>query len=95
MVSELAILEVKPGQEAAFESAFDQAKEMIAASDGFLRLNLEHCLEHPRRYMLRVGWEQLEDHTEGFRGSTEYEEWRSLLHDFYVEHYTAVVSLAT
>lgn len=33
--------------------------------------------------MLLVEWEQLEDHTIGFRGSTAYQEWRSLLHHFY------------
>jgi heme-degrading monooxygenase HmoA len=100
MVSELAILDVRHGQEAAFEAAFDQAKEIIAASGGFEWLSLERCLEHPGRYVLRVGWARLEDHTEGFRGSKEYHEWRSLLHHFYdpfptVEHYTEVVSLAT
>lgn len=37
----------------------------------------------------------LEDHTEGFRGSPQYQEWRQLLHHFYdpfpsVEHYEQV-----
>jgi hypothetical protein len=39
----------------------------------------------------------LEDHTFGFRGSPEYQEWRRLLHHFYdpfpeVEHYEVVAS---
>jgi len=39
----------------------------------------------------------LEDHTEGFRGSAEYEQWRALLHHFYepfptVEHYEPVTT---
>jgi hypothetical protein len=42
-----------------------------------------------------VKWETLEDHTEGFRGSEEYQQWRFLLHHFYdpfpaVEHYSLV-----
>jgi hypothetical protein len=37
----------------------------------------------------------LEDHTDGFRRSPEYEEWRRLLHHFYdpfpaVEHFALV-----
>jgi hypothetical protein len=37
----------------------------------------------------------LEDHTEGFRGSPQYQKWKALLHHFYdpfptVEHYEAV-----
>ena len=50
------------------------------------------CLENPHRYLLLVRWETLEAHTEGFRGSPEYQRWRALLHHFYepfptVEHY--------
>jgi heme-degrading monooxygenase HmoA len=49
----------------------------------------------PSRYLLLVSWERLEDHTEGFRKSPEYEEWRRLLHHFYdpfptVEHFSLV-----
>ena len=49
--------------------------------------------------MLLVGWDRLEDHTEGFRGSAEYERWRDLLHRFYdpfptVEHYEPVFEVA-
>lgn len=42
-------------------------------------------------------WQTLEDHTQGFRGSEAYQEWRRLLHHFYdpfpvVEHYESVIS---
>ncbi len=41
--------------------------------------------------------DRLEDHTEGFRGSAQYQEWRRLLHRFYspfpmVEHYREVTT---
>jgi heme-degrading monooxygenase HmoA len=95
MVTELAILDVLPGREGEFERAFGQAKELIASARGFRSLELQRCLEQPGRYLLIVGWERLADHTEGFRGSSAYEEWRRLLHRFYdpfptVEHYTLV-----
>ena len=46
-------------------------------------------------HLLLVEWQTLEDHTEGFRGSEEYQEWRRLLHGFYdpfptVEHFELV-----
>jgi heme-degrading monooxygenase HmoA len=95
MVTELAILDVKPGREPEFEQAFGQAKSIISASPGFRSLELQRCLEQPNRYALIVEWERLEDHTQGFRGSSTYDEWRRLLHHFYdpfptVEHYTLV-----
>ena len=52
-------------------------------------------MERESRYLLLVNWETIEDHTEGFRGSAEYQQWRELLHHFYdpfptVEHYSAL-----
>ena len=59
---------------------------------GFVSLRLLRGIESPSRYLLLVEWETLEDHTEGFRKSAGYEEWRALLHHFYdpfptVEHF--------
>jgi heme-degrading monooxygenase HmoA len=97
VITEQAPLDVKPGREADFEHAFDEAKAIIAAMPGFLSLELHRCIETPNRYLLLVRWERLEDHTEGFRGSPMYEQWRELLHHFYepfptVEHFTLVTS---
>ena len=95
MILELAILDVRPGERTEFETAFAAAKTIISAMPGFDHLELQRCLEHPDRYVLLVGWDRLEDHTEGFRESPEYERWRELLHRFYdpfptVEHYEPV-----
>jgi heme-degrading monooxygenase HmoA len=96
VILEHALLDVVPGQEAAFESAFEEAKAIIASMPGFMSLRLERCIEQPARYLLLVEWERLEDHTEGFRQSAEYSRWRELLHHFYdpfpiVEHYEQVL----
>lgn len=95
MILEHAVLSVKPGQEADFESTFAEAKSIIASMPGFQGLSLSRCIERPGTYLLLVRWARLEDHTDGFRGSAQYHEWRRLLHRFYepfptVEHYTQV-----
>ncbi len=92
MILEVAILDVVPGQERAFEVAFASAEHILASMPGYLEHSLKHCVEKPSRYLLLVEWQRLEDHTEGFRGSAAYREWKSLLHPFYdpfptVEHY--------
>lgn len=97
MTLEHALLPVIAGREAEFEAAFDQARHIIASMPGFAGLTLSRCLERPSGYLLLVTWETLQDHTEGFRGSAEYEKWRALLHHFYepfpvVEHYESVFS---
>lgn len=98
MILEFAILNVRAGEEAAFEIAMKQARPLIAASPGFVRMELRRCLEASNRYLLLVTWRTLEDHTVGFRQSERYQRWRALLHHFYeppptVAHYGAAIDL--
>lgn len=95
MVLEVAILDVIPGREREFESAFFEAGRIISSMDGYVSHQLQRCLEKSNRYLLLVNWRTLEAHTRGFRGSPEYQEWKRLLHHFYdpfpeVEHYELV-----
>ncbi|MEO5312692.1 antibiotic biosynthesis monooxygenase [Pseudarthrobacter sp. CC12] len=95
MINEHALLPVIPGREEDFEAAFAQARHIIASMRGFLAMSLSRSIESPHMYLLLVEWESLEDHTEGFRGSLGYQQWRSLLHRFYepfpvVEHFETV-----
>ncbi len=97
MILEHAILNVKPGREAEFETAFEAAKTIIARMAGFQSLTLSRCIERQETYLLLVEWDRLEDHTEGFRGSADYQQWRATLHHFYdpfpsVHHFEQVDS---
>jgi heme-degrading monooxygenase HmoA len=80
MILEVAILDVIPGREKEFESAFEQASPIIASMDGYISHQLQKCIEKENRYILLVNWRTLEAHTVGFRGSAEYQEWKRLLH---------------
>ena len=96
MILEQAILDIKPGQTKAFETAMAAAKVHIASVPGFISLEVRPCLENDHRYLLLVKWRTLEDHTVGFRGSAAYGDWKALLHHFYapfptVEHFGAPV----
>ena len=95
MILEVATLDVKPGETAEFEVAFEKAQNIISSMNGYSSHQLQKCLENPNRYILLVNWQTLEDHTVGFRGSEKYQEWRAMLHHFYdpfptVEHYETV-----
>jgi heme-degrading monooxygenase HmoA len=62
---------------------------------GYISHQLLKCIEVNHRYLLLVNWRALEDHTIGFRGSAQYNEWSALLHQFYdpfpkVEHYSGI-----
>jgi heme-degrading monooxygenase HmoA len=95
MVLEVATLDVREGSAAQFEASFARAQQLIACAPGYQRHELRRCLERNNRYLLLVWWDRLESHTEGFRGSAQYQEWKALLHHFYepfpaVEHYVPV-----
>jgi heme-degrading monooxygenase HmoA len=92
MILEVAILNVIPGQEDDFLKAFLEARGIISKMNGYISHGLKRCIENTSRFILLVEWEQLTDHTDGFRNSKEYQQWKGLLHHFYdpfpiVEHY--------
>ncbi len=95
MILEHAILPVRPGGESDFEEAFRAARPLISRQPGFRSLSISRSIESPNLYLLLVEWDSIEAHTEGFRGSADYERWKELLHHFYdpfpvVEHFTTV-----
>ena len=95
MILEAAMLLVKSGSEHEFEEAFKKASAIISLMPGSISHELHRCIEAKGKYLLLVRWNKLEDHTIGFRGSREYQEWKRLLHHFYepfptVEHFVQV-----
>lgn len=98
MIIEHVHLHIKPEQSQAFEAAFKQAKAFIYPMSGFNAVQLIKNMQDEQHYILLVFWDKLEDHTEGFRQSAEYQHWKALLHPFYdpmptVEYYQPCMML--
>ena len=95
MITEIALLNVRPGKAEAFLEAFAVAQQIIEKMNGYLNHELQECIEEENKYLLIVHWKTVEDHTVAFRQSKEYQEWKKLLHHFYdpfpvVEHYKRI-----
>lgn len=95
MIVEIAQVTITAGREAEFESVFRTAISAPAASHGYLAHELRRSIESPNRYMLRIEWATLEDHTVGFRGSPAFTQWRALVAPLFaippvVEHFAPV-----
>ena len=95
MILEAAMLIVKLGEQEKFEKDFSTASQYIRRIKGYIRHNLHRCIEQQNKYLLLVEWDQLEDHTIGFRQSPQYQNWKELLHHYYdpfpvVEHYEVI-----
>jgi heme-degrading monooxygenase HmoA len=96
MILEVAILQVKKGEELNFERDFTIASQFIQSISGYVSHSLRKCIEEENKYILLVDWEKLEDHTISFRESDAYLEWKKMLHHYYnpfpvVEHYEMVL----
>ncbi len=83
MIVEHALLRIRSGQAAEFEAALAKAKPLIAASPGFIGIEVRGAAEESGLYLLQVKWDDIASHRDGFRRSDSYQEWRGLLHDFY------------
>ncbi len=92
MILEVAILNVKSGQIAAFEKAMREAKPLIAATRVFKVLRSDPAWR-PKAAMCcwldGTPWRHIRS---VFAQSARYQEWRNKLHHFYepfptVQHY--------
>jgi quinol monooxygenase YgiN len=96
MITEIAQIDVKPGTEAEFEKGVKQAVPIFRRAKGCRSMELRRSIEKPSRYRLFIGWDTVENHTNDFRGSADFQEWRKLVaHCFAsppdVEHVNEVV----
>ena len=66
-----------------FEAAVAEARPLIAASPGFISLEIRPPSASGQPYLLLAKWRSVEDHRDGFRQSDRYQQWRALLHRFY------------
>jgi heme-degrading monooxygenase HmoA len=95
MITEIALLKIREKESCEFEKSFSIAQKIIAGMEGYIEHELQKCIEEEDKYLLIVRWQKLENHTEGFRKSSEYIKWRELLHHYYdpfptVEHYKKI-----
>jgi heme-degrading monooxygenase HmoA len=80
-VLEVAQLSIKDGSEAAFESAFSEAKLLIEAAPGHIESSLTRSASADE-YVLLVWWQTLEDHVEKFVGSPEFSKFQGLIGEY-------------
>ena len=79
MITEIAHLNIKAGEEKQFEQQVAKAKPYFMAAKGFHGISLHRCIEHPNQYELHVQWETIENHMVDFRESDGFKQWRALV----------------
>ena len=61
MITELAILFVKDGEQDNFQLDFAKAGQFISSIKGYSGHSLQKCIEHSNKYVLLVNWETIDD----------------------------------
>lgn len=82
-----------------FEVAYAQAATQLDASEHCLSYELARGVEEPENYILRIEWDSLEGHEQGFPGSEQFPPFLSAIRPYIgdiaeMKHYerTAVAS---
>ncbi len=96
MILELADITIPVGRNAEFEEAIQRGiATVISQARGFVDATVHKGVESPERYILRIHWDTLENHTVDFRGGPLFPQWREIVGPFFakppvVEHFTLV-----
>jgi heme-degrading monooxygenase HmoA len=95
MIVELAILRARPGTADQMRTGLQAARAVIARAEGYRGSTFHQGIEDPQRFVLRIEWDTVEAHTEGFRGGPLFPEWRSHWGEYLdgapdVQHYQVV-----
>jgi len=95
VVTEIAVIEIAPGQEDAFAEAYRQVRHEVADTPGCRSLRLTRGVESPSRFVLLVEWDSVEAHERNFRGSERFTRWRAGIGPHFarppqVEHYVDI-----
>lgn len=72
MVIEYIRYRIPEEQQERFEAAYGEARRPLQASPHCLGYELSRCVEEPACYVLRIEWDSVEGHMEGFRRSEEF-----------------------
>lgn len=72
MIVEYVRYEVAEERAEAFEAAYAQAAPGMDASPHCLAYELSRCVEAPGSYILRIEWDSIEGHMQGFRRGPEF-----------------------
>jgi heme-degrading monooxygenase HmoA len=83
MILEIATIHIKDGTNTDFEKNLVKAQTILSQADGYLAHEFQKCMEIKNRYVLLIQWETLEAHTEGFRSSELFTQWRGLIGAFF------------
>jgi quinol monooxygenase YgiN len=85
MVIEYIRYEVPAERHAAFLEAYRAAKQELGASAHCLRYEISQGVEEPDHFIVRIEWDSVEGHEQGFRSSAEFPAFFARVKPFFAD----------
>jgi quinol monooxygenase YgiN len=82
MVVEYIRYAIPEERHSAFEQAYAQAAGALKASTHCLGYELSQCVEDRNSYILRIEWDSVDGHIQGFRSSPEFRQFFAAVRPF-------------
>jgi quinol monooxygenase YgiN len=83
MVLEYIRYRIDPGRGEELERAYEEAGHSLAASSHCLAYEVARGVEEPGSYVVRIEWDSVEGHEQGFRQSPEFREFFAAVKPFF------------
>ncbi|TVZ41385.1 quinol monooxygenase YgiN [Alteromonadaceae bacterium 2753L.S.0a.02] len=77
MIVEYIRYKIDTPRQGEFLDAYTHAQQALNASPHCIRYELSHCHEEPELFVLRIEWESIDSHMQGFRNSSEFKSFIS------------------
>lgn len=90
MIYEHAYLTIDPNRAQEFEKAVPVAREHLLAAPGCREATVVRSVDQPGTYLLRVGWDRIEDHLEVFPTTPQSKALAATIAGFFVQTPTLV-----
>ncbi len=83
MIIEYIRYSVPEERHAEFESAYGEAAKVLGSSPHCLRYEVSHGVEEPANYVVRIEWDSIEGHEQGFRKSPGFSTFFAAVRPFF------------
>lgn len=97
MVIEFIRYRVDAGRAEEFERAYAEAARSLAASSHCEAYEVSRSVEDPQSYIVRIEWDSVDGHEQGFRHSPEFRDFFSAVKPFFddiqeMRHYESLLA---
>ena len=97
MIVEYIRYKIDPGRKHEFDDAYRRAGALLDASPHCERWQVARCIDEPEKQIVRIEWDSVEGHLQGFRKSPDFGAFFEAVRPFFddieeMTHYDVVLT---